>query len=117
MDWSFIDDKACIPMVEFFNQEGLPTKMCCSGHGTINQSLFWISFTDTVTEEDIENFMLTHYTPLHGRIAQRFLVGWKKHWFYCAATIEAANDDLKHLKEKLTYEEYWQKNMQRRKVW
>lgn len=106
MDWSFIDDKECIPMVAFFNQEGLPTKMCCSGHGLVNQSLFWISFDNSVTEKDIENFMATHYTPLNGRIAQRYLIGWPREWFYCAATVEAANDDLKKLKEKLTFKEY-----------
>lgn len=101
-------DKEVIPLVKFFNENGLPTLMSCQGHNQTNMSMFWIEFDKSVTEDDILNFM--HHHPdkygsffSNGRFAKRI---WGAHsirdgewnkvgcWCYFAATIEAANDDL-----------------------
>lgn len=101
-------DLAVIPLVEYFNANGLPTRMSCQGHNQTNMSMFWIEFSKSVTEDDILNFMKKHpgkYGAFcsNGRFAQR-VIGfhsvpdgtWKKEesWNYFAATVEAANADL-----------------------
>lgn len=101
-------DKEVIPLVEFFNKNGLPTCMSCQGHNQTNMSMFWIQFDKSVTEDDILNFMKKHVGRhgsfcSNGRFAKR-VIGthcvpngvWSKieSWNYFAATIEAANDDL-----------------------
>ena len=55
-------DKGVIPLVEFFSERGLKTKMSCEGHypDKPNQSLFWIAFDESVTGSDLINFMKTH---------------------------------------------------------
>ena len=40
-------DPKVIPLVEFFNQRGLKTHM----------SMFWISFDESVAEEDLKNWI------------------------------------------------------------
>lgn len=47
-------DKFVIPLIEYFNANGLPTHMSCQGHNSTNMSMFWISFTDEVGVKDIE---------------------------------------------------------------
>ncbi len=109
-----------IPMVNFFNNNGLKTCMSCQGHKDVNMSLFWIEFDKTVTEDDIANFMWEHRTRFdltnvpekykhregydrwfisNGRIAERFLLGVEgqrnRRWVYVAASPEAAEDDLR----------------------
>ena len=49
-------DKYVIPLVNYFNSQGLKTKMSCEGHNKTNMSMFWISFTDSIQEQDIINF-------------------------------------------------------------
>lgn len=44
-------DKRVIPLVRFFNENGLPTNMSCQGHNKTNMSMFWIEFDKTVTQE------------------------------------------------------------------
>lgn len=101
-------DSEVIPLVKFFNDNGLKTCMSCQGHNKTNMSMYWIQFHKSVTEEDILEFMRKHpgkYGSFfsNGRFAKR-LMGfhsvptgeWRKEesWNYFAATIEAANKDL-----------------------
>ena len=53
-------DEKVIPLVQFFNANGLPTLMSCHGHNKTNLSMFWIEFDKTVTEADIVAFMRGH---------------------------------------------------------
>lgn len=101
-------DPLVIPMVKFFNDSGLKTYMSCQGHNNTNMSMFWIQFDESVTEDDILNFMKTHLTYYgtfvsNGRFAKRIIgfynarnTNWSKEEFWCyfAATQEAADADL-----------------------
>ena len=53
-------DKRVIPLVRFFNENGLPTNMSCQGHNKTNMSMFWIEIDKTVTQDDIVKFMRNH---------------------------------------------------------
>lgn len=59
IDYSKLDS-GCAPLVEYFNLRGLSTFMLCQGYGTNSQSLFYISFSDAVTDDDILNFQKRH---------------------------------------------------------
>lgn len=100
-------DPLVIPMVAYFNQNGLKTRMSCQGHNKTNMSMFWIEFDRSVTIDDIIEFQRKR-TDRHGgfccngRFVTRILanttgvgegVGYSNQ--YMAATIEAANGDLK----------------------
>lgn len=108
-DWKNMGlDDGVIPMVDFFNNNGLTTYMSCQGHNMPNMSIFWIEFDKTVTEEDILKFMQKHVSAYGhfcscGRFAKR-LIGFhaipsgeyrkEESWNYFAASVEAANKDL-----------------------
>lgn len=101
-------DPLVIPLVKFFNDEGLKTNMSCQGHNKTNMSMFWISFADEITTDDVLRFMQNHLNwcgqfVSYGRFAKRIFGGysvkdrtWKttEHWCYFAATVEAADEDL-----------------------
>ena len=95
-------DKEVVSLVNYFNKNGLSTYMSCQGHNSTNMSMFWISFTKNVTEQDIINFQKKHRDSFGnftscGRFAERLYVGKEsieKEWCYLAATIQAANADL-----------------------
>ncbi len=101
-------DQNVVPMVKFFNENGLKTSMSCQGHNKTNMSMFWISFSDEITINDILRFMQNHLDWCGqfiscGRFAKRVFGGysvldqmWKttECWCYFAATVEAANEDL-----------------------
>lgn len=95
-------DPGVIPMVKFFNENGLQTHMSCQGHNRTNLSMFWIEFDPSVTEEDIVSFQRNHLDKLggfssNGRFVSRLLANAKNvthSWQYMAATQEAANADL-----------------------
>ena len=53
-------DPLVIPMVDYFNRNGLKTCMSCQGHNKTNMSMFWIQFDESVTEDDILGFMREH---------------------------------------------------------
>lgn len=98
-------DKNVIPLVEYFNLQGLKTFMSCEGHNKTNMSMFWISFDDSVQENDIISFQKRHLNQKYntfsscGRFAQRLYIGGPaiiKQWYYFAATKEAANQDLEN---------------------
>ena len=100
-------DPKVIPLVEFFNQRGLKTRMSCEGHNKTNMSMFWIQFDKSVSEDDLIQFMNNHSTTNKygkfftscGRFAQRIYPSPKeivKSWNYFAATHEAAEEDLKN---------------------
>lgn len=99
-------DKNVIPLVEYFNSQGLITEMSCQGHNRTNKSMFWISFTDSIKEQDIINFQMKHRDKMFnftscGRFAERLFVGQKaivKKWYYFAATVDAAMADLQKWK-------------------
>jgi len=100
-------DPLVIPMVEYFNQNGLRTRMSCQGHNETNMSMFWIEFDRSVTNDDIIEFQRKHTDKYggfccNGRFVIRILAntngvgaGVEYSIQYMAATIEAANDDLK----------------------
>lgn len=105
-------DPCVVPMVQFFNENGLKTSMSCQGHNNTNLSMFWISFAKEVTEDDIVHFMQNHldlrgqFTSC-GRFAKRIFGGysvedqlWKtmECWCYFAATVDAAEEDLSRWK-------------------
>lgn len=106
MDLSHIEDKECIPLVEYFNNNGLKTWMCCSGKDNHGYDFYWIAFARSVTREDVEYFMACHTNhdskyngicgPLHGWFCQR--IWWKPddNWMYIAATADRANEDLEY---------------------
>lgn len=87
-----------IPLVEFFNKEGLSTTISCQVYNKTNMSMFWIQFDKLVTENDIVQFQLKHLDNygtfvLANRFVQRFYstkMGIYHSYQYLAATIEAA---------------------------
>ncbi len=101
-------DQKVVPMVKFFNENGLKTSRSCQGHNKTNVSMYWISFADEVIENDILRFMQNHLDWRGqfiscGRFAKRVFGGysvidqtWKttECWCYFAATVEAADEDL-----------------------
>lgn len=95
-------DKKVVPLVQFFNSNGLPTLMSCQGHNKTNMSMFWIEFDKAVTEADIVTFMRSHLNWAGmfcscGRFAKRIYASHNsvyECWCYFAATVEAANADL-----------------------
>lgn len=103
-------DPKVAPMVKFFNENGLKTSMSCQGHNKTNMSMFWVSFADEVTENDILHFMQSHLDQYGqfvscGRFAKRVFGGYSvidqtwqttECWCYFAATVEAADEDLSH---------------------
>lgn len=111
-------DPLVIPMVKFFNENGLKTALSCQGHNKTNLSMFWIAFDECVDEEDIQRFMRNHLGPWGwflscGRFAKRMIAGYKPangqwsvmySWCYFAATPDAANEDLRRWNSK---EELW----------
>ena len=97
-------DKKSLPLVKYFNSQGLKTCMSCEGHNKTNMSMFWISFENSITEEDIINFQKKHLKTQYktfsscGRFAQRLYIGGPtivKQWYYFAANPKAAEEDLK----------------------
>lgn len=101
-------DKRVIPLVRFFNENGLPTCMSCQGHNRTNMSMFWIEFDKSVTQDDIMKFMRSHLNWVGnfcscGRFAKRIIAftsvtdqseAVMECWCYFAATVEAADSDL-----------------------
>lgn len=101
-------DPKCVEMVKYFNENGLPTCMCCQGHPereypeNLSMSLFWIEFKWTVSKRAIEKFMRKHATRYpkgtmtfwcNGEFVERFGIGFSE-YRYVAANPEAAMDDL-----------------------
>lgn len=99
-----IIDSEVIPLVEFFNKNGLHTHMSCQGHNKTNMSMFWIEFDKSVTEKDIVDFQRKHTNEFGafcscGRFVMRILATGNSNkveyrYQYMAATIEAAHSDL-----------------------
>lgn len=111
-------DEGVVPLVEYFNENGLTTNMSCQGHEMLSMSMFWIEFDKSVTEDDILDFMKNHLRKhsqfcSNGRFA-KWLIGfhsvpdgtWKKEesWNYFAASVEAAHDDLEFWKNGTKWE-------------
>lgn len=107
-------DEGVIPLVEYFNSVGLTTEMSCEGHSQPSMSMFWISFTPDITQEDITNWMeyhlneWGHFTSC-GRFVQRFYIvdGGRlvTSYQYLAANKSAAATDLLKWKEEAKFEE------------
>lgn len=111
-NFDFIDDKECIPMVEFFNNIGLKTKWCCSGKRTFfrrkhGYNFYYIIFDDEVTDEKLNEALngcahkflyngLPHVDPMHGWFCRRqwHNNNWKP-LAYIANSAKEANKDLK----------------------
>lgn len=100
-------DPGVVPLVRYFNENGLPTTMSCEGHNKPNMSIFWIEFDKTVSEEDILKFQRKHLNEHDsfcscGRFARRLIYGTicpSYAWNYYAANVEAANQDLRDFQE------------------
>lgn len=116
IDYSKLDP-GVIPMVRYFNEHGLPTRMSCEGHGILNMSLFWIEFDKSVTENDIIKFMMDRGDNprtigctfcSNGRFGKRIFVMNGKpyhYWTYVASTKWAAESDLINWKKLDTMKE------------
>lgn len=99
-------DPEVVPMVQFFNENGLVTSMSCQGHNQTNMSLFWIEFDPSITEQDIVRFQSEFLNwqgnfCSNGSFAQVAYVCDKeihRRWKYIAASSVAANDDLNEWK-------------------
>lgn len=50
-------DKKCIPLVKFFNENGLETKYSCEGHDRSFMNSFYIMFSDNIDDTDIADFI------------------------------------------------------------
>ncbi len=55
IDYTIIDEK-CIPSVKLFNSVGLKTLFSCQGHKPSDD--FCIIFDDSVTDEDVREFLI-----------------------------------------------------------
>ncbi len=94
-----------IPLVGYFNSQGLTTSMSCEGHPekTPYMSMFWIQFDKTITKEDIEKWMKCHLDKKGnfvscGHFVYRFYVGASGtdiRLRYEASNKEVAMEDLK----------------------
>lgn len=112
--FDFIDDKDCIPLVEFFNEIGLKTKWCCSGKRTLfkrkhGYNFYYIIFDDEVTDEKLNealnNFSYKTFSMGHPYVGP--MSGWfcRRQWHndtwhplaYVACSVKEANKDLKRL--------------------
>lgn len=92
------------PIVQYFNDIGLTTKMSCQGHNSTNLSMFWVEFANEVSEDDIASFMTKHLNQYGhfcscGRFCNRLYVVNSsvivRGWYYMAATPDAAREDLR----------------------
>lgn len=110
--WEDLDPEV-VPMVQFFNENGLVTRMSCQGHNQTDMSLFWIEFDPSINELDIMRFQEKFLNwqgnfCSNGSFAQIAYVGdGEPHrcWKYIAASSVAANDDLsewKHHQDELS---------------
>lgn len=85
-------DMECRELVKFFNENGLPTNLSCQGHDNFNN--YFISFDDTVTDNDIANFLLKYsnkynHSPFVGKFvkwARKISGEIKMNWRYTIAT-------------------------------
>lgn len=103
-DEEVLIDKECIDLVLYFNNAGLKTCMCCSGHGIQN---FRIIFDDTIMDNDICNFLKEKVNKFNHSIFLGKFSKWtriisgeiKQTWMYEAEKISFAQIDYKRLKE------------------
>lgn len=91
-------DEGCKELVAYFNEHGLETYMSCEGHWPErpNMSLFWISFTDKVTDEQIMQFKKEH-NDLFGWFVKRLIYEDWLEWRYIAANKTIAHLDYELL--------------------
>ena len=112
--FDFIDDKDCIPLVEFFNEIGLKTKWCCSGKRTLfkrkhGYNFYYIIFDNEITDEKL-NEALNNFSYKTFSMGQPYvgpMYGWfcRRQWHnnpwtplaYVAHSAKEANKDLKRL--------------------
>lgn len=69
-------DPGCVNIVRYFNSIELRTKMCCEGHGTPNQSLFWVEFDKSIPDEAFHKFIHEHsrYAVMaSGKVTRSFI--------------------------------------------
>jgi hypothetical protein len=106
MNFDFIDDKECIPLVQFFNDNGLKTRWCCSGKDGHGYGFYYIIFDDSVTDEELNKMLDKHSykTRYNGQAFCGATRGWfcRRQWHnlpdrmlaYVALSAERANEDL-----------------------
>lgn len=97
-------DEECVDLVLYFNDIGLKTFMCCSGHGEQN---FRIIFDNLVTDEDIAIFLKDKVNKYNHSMFLGKFVKWARvrsgeivqNWMYAAETVSFAEVDYRRLKE------------------
>lgn len=104
--WEDLDPEV-VQMVQFFNENGLVTRMSGQDHNQTNVSLFCIEFDPSIGEEDIAQFQKKFLNwqgsfCSNGSFAQvAYVYDGDLHrcWRYIAASSVAANDDLNEWKD------------------
>lgn len=104
----FLCDSKCIPLVKFFNDIGLMTEFSCESQGDAH--IFRIIFTEQVTDNIIENFIIKYGSNKHQSMTLGQFSNWArvdngkftKTWMYEAETIEDADTDLELFKRRTT---------------
>lgn len=90
-------EKGVVKLVEYFNSIGLKTKMSCEGHDDPSKALFWISFSEKVTDEDIMAFKDTH-SFLNGWFVKKYINNSWLEWRYIARDKHIAALDYEYFK-------------------
>lgn len=71
VDYSKLDP-GVVPLVKYFNKNGLKTVMSCEGHDDHGSSMFWIEFDPKVTQKDLIKFQKKHTREYFGFCANGF---------------------------------------------
>ena len=98
-----IDDE-CFDLVKYFNEIGLKTISCCSGH---NKQNFRIIFDNSISDDDISKFLNDKVNKYNHSIFLGKFVKWARvysgkivlSWMYEAEKIGFAKVDFKRLKQ------------------
>lgn len=93
-------DRACVPLVKYFNEIGLDTKHCCEGH-KIGEN-FYIMFEDYIEDEKVIQFLDKYSNKYdHSPFCGKFLKWYRKlngeivnNWTYIAENKSYANMDI-----------------------
>ncbi len=105
-------DKECVDLVNLFNNNGLKTEFCCSGH---NEAEFFILFDSSVTDDKMLNFIekisvntttciLGHFYKWYRKIGLNNTNSWYVNWEYKAFSIEKAEYDYGYMVHRLNDE-------------
>lgn len=102
----FLCDIKCIPLVKFFNNQGLITEFSCQSQG--ESHTFRIIFSRKVTNNMIKEFIINYGSGEYDSLMLGCFSNWArvsnnkyiKNWMYEAETISDADSDLELFKSK-----------------